>query len=84
MELQFHNGFLGVQTCQATRLIVRDRLGNPVVVVLETDANGRGLLVATADNPSEFNGVLRSMGLNDTIVVHDVEGPHESKIRCQT
>jgi hypothetical protein len=59
MQLDFHNGLTGAKLEQATRLIVRDNFGQPLMIVLEEAPNR---LVVYKATDKEFNRLLASMG----------------------
>lgn len=59
MQLDFHNALAGAKVEEATRLIVRDSYGQPLLIVLE-EAPGRVLVYKATDR--EFNRLLASMG----------------------
>lgn len=59
MQLDFHNALSGAKLEQATRLIVRDSYGQPLMIVLE-EAPDRIVVYKATDK--EFNRLLASMG----------------------
>jgi hypothetical protein len=69
MKLQIHRNMRNVQTIEATRVVVKDDYDNPIALALEF-APGQ-ILAVTADSP-EFNAVLASLGIKDTVLVEDV------------
>ena len=71
MKIQIHNDLQNPQTINVTRVVVLDDLDNPVALAVEI-ANGI-ILAETAANVMEFNAMLRSLGINQTVIVHDVK-----------
>lgn len=59
MQLDFHNALSGAKVEQATRLIIRDSYGQPLMIVLE-EAPDRIVVYKASDK--EFNRLLASMG----------------------
>ena len=78
MKLQIHRNMRNVQTIEATRVVVRDDHDNPIALALEF-APGQ-ILAVTADSP-EFNAVLASLGIKETVLVEDVRQTPLDKVR---
>lgn len=71
MRLEFHNKLMQPQSVEATRVVVYDVLDNPISVAVETD---EGIIIAETVSPQnarEFNSILKSLGINKTVVVSD-------------
>lgn len=71
MKIQIHNDLRNPQTIEVTRVVVLDDLDNPIALAVEI-SNGI-ILAETAANVTEFNAMLRSLGINQTVIVHDVK-----------
>ena len=68
MRIEFHNGFMQPTSVEVTRVVVYDMHDNPVSLAVEVDD---GVIIAsTADHP-DFNSLLRSMGIDKTVIVHN-------------
>lgn len=71
MKIQIHRNLRDVQTLDVTRVVVLDEYDNPVALAVSLDD---GIILAeTAGNPVEFNSLLKSIGINKTVVVHGVK-----------
>lgn len=70
MQLDFHNALSGARLEQATRLIVRDGYGQPLMIVLE-EAPDRIVVYKATDR--EFNRLLASMGYHQPAAVSRLE-----------
>ena len=73
MKLLIHSGLQNPQTIEATRVVVLDRHDNPVAVAVEVD---KGVIIAqtaSEGNQVEFNSILRSLGIDKTVVVTDAK-----------
>lgn len=69
MKLKIHKNLREAIEIEATRVLVEDKLGNPIAVALEF-AEG-AIFAATADNPN-FKQILERMGITKVVVVKDV------------
>lgn len=82
MQLEFHDAFRGVQVCNASRLLVRDGLGNPIAVIIDLNDTGTHYVLSTVNEPTDFNQVIqRLLGSNHQIAVHDVMTPSTQLIK---
>lgn len=59
MQLDYHDALSGAKTEKATRLIVRDNYGQPLLILIE-DAPDKVLVYKATDK--EFNRLLAMMG----------------------
>lgn len=70
MKVQLHNGLQSPQTISATRVLVLDDHGNPVAVAVEV---GQGVIITElASEGPQFNSLLRSLGIQQTVIVEGV------------
>jgi len=69
MIVEIHNKLGNVQRLEVTRLVVYDAMNNPNVVAVEVEP--RVIYAAHADDP-EFNELLRSCGITQTVVCQDL------------
>lgn len=69
MRLELHNALQSPQRLEATRLVIYDNNGTPLAAVVE---HGRGsYIIETIDNPAQLHGLLRAMGIDKTVIVHE-------------
>lgn len=71
MKIQIHNGLREPQTLEVTRVVVLDQFDNPIVLAVEVDQGV--ILTESASNEANFNAMLRSLGINKTVLVHGVQ-----------
>jgi hypothetical protein len=71
MKIQVHNGLQSPQELEVTRVVIFDKYGNPVALAVEIESDI--IIAETASNTAEFQGLLRSLGINKTLIVHDVK-----------
>lgn len=77
MKLIIHNNLRDAQVIEATRLVVEDHLGNPIVVALEY---APGQIVASHAGDKDFNNLLRNLGINKVVVCTDIQQKPLSEI----
>lgn len=70
MRLVIHKNLREAQVIEATRVVVEDPLGNPIMVALEY---APGKIIASHPGDKDFNNLLHSMGINKVVVCTDVE-----------
>ncbi len=71
MKIQIHNDLRDPQTITVTRVVVLDDFDNPVALAVEV---GNGMILAeTAENTVAFNNMLHSLGIRQTVIVHDAK-----------
>jgi hypothetical protein len=61
MILEFSQGLNPKQVVEATKLIVKDNYGRPILVVLQYDNQTIAVHKAEVGDNSKFNSVLRSI-----------------------
>ena len=70
MIVETHNNFDDPHRIEATRVVVRDRFDQPLVIALEV---GEGLYQIYQQTDPEFPRVMEALGLDGTIVVDKVD-----------
>lgn len=70
MKLIVHNNLREAQVIHATRLVVEDSLGNPIVVALEYAPDQ---IIAAHPGDKDFNNLLKNLGINKVVVCTDIE-----------
>lgn len=69
MQVDLHNALREPQSLEATRVLVRDKYGNPLVFVIE---DGEMVNFKTIDDP-DFQQALKDFGINRTIIVKQLD-----------
>lgn len=59
----------------ASRVVVYDRYGNPIAVLLEIDPDH--VKIEIADNQEAFNRMLKQLGIDRTVLVDTIKGPSQ-------
>ena len=80
MKIQIHNGLQQPQTLQVTRVVVLDEFDNPIAVAIEAD---KGVIIAetlSKENELQFNQILRSLGIDKTVIAHEPQTKPLSEI----
>ena len=80
MKIHVHNKLQNPQVIEVTRVVVYDSKDNPIALAVETDD---GIIIAetvNSNNVLEFNAILKSLGINKTVVVHDIKQKPLSEI----
>lgn len=72
MQLEIGQGLAQNVKLDATRLIVRDNFGQPLVVVLEYDVNTIVVYKAKPGDNSELNQILKKLGSNQLNEVKEI------------
>jgi hypothetical protein len=60
-------GLTPVEVDQTNIVIVEDKFGNPIVVVISYDSNPPHHTVVTADDP-DFNRILAGLGIDKVVI----------------
>jgi len=81
MLLEFHDHLGRPQRVEATRLVVYDKLMNPLQVAVEWE---EGAYLLSDVEKSDFNQVLRNLGINRTVVCTEVSEKPIDSIRFDT
>ncbi len=69
MKIEIHNGLREPQTLTVTRVLILDKNDTPVAVAVEVED---GIILSeNADNPHKLNALLRGLGIDRTVLVHD-------------
>lgn len=77
MKLHVHNDLRQPQQIEATRVLITDRFDNPIVVVVEV---GSGFTIAEVAGSPKFDTVLKSLGIDKTVIVQDMQPDLSPKI----
>ena len=70
LTVETHDRMQSPQRLQASRVVIYDPLGNPIVAVLQAPGDPRMVYTTTCEDP-EFNEVLAGMGISKTVIVTD-------------
>lgn len=71
MKIEFHRDMQNPQTIEVTRVLILDNFNNPLAIAVEVE---HGIIILeTANEPVKLNAVLRGLGINATVVVHDAQ-----------
>jgi len=73
MKLLIHRNLREPQEIEATRVVVLDQFDNPVALAVEVEEGVIIAETAAEGNEVEFNQILRSLGINKTVIVTDVK-----------
>lgn len=77
MKLHIHNNLQQPQQLEATRVLVTDRFDNPLAVLLEVSP---GMTIVEVAGSPNFDMVLRSLGIDNTVIVQDIPAISAPKI----
>ena len=72
MRIEFHTNLGNPQVVEVTRVVVKDRYGNPLAAAVEIEP---GTIIASAleeGREHEFQELLRGMRLHNSVVVQPV------------
>jgi hypothetical protein len=67
MTVEAHQGLTNPTRLSATRVLIKDQYGQPIVVVVEYSPDN--LIVETAKNKIQFNQLLADFGIKQTAIV---------------
>jgi len=70
MKLIIHSDMRNSQVIEATRIVVEDKEGNPIMVALEYAPE---MIVASHAGDNDFNTLLANLGINKVVVCTDVQ-----------
>jgi len=68
MKIEFHSNLGHAQTVDVSRVVVYDMHDNPVALAVEVEL---GVILAATAEHSDFNEMLKALGLSKTVIVHD-------------
>ena len=71
MKLVFYEDLRNPREAEATRLVVMDRRGNPLLAALELSPDAVVIETAEPGKEAEFQAFLRALGVDRTVVVTD-------------
>ncbi len=72
MKLEFNNSFNAIVSVDASRLVVKDNFGQPILVVLEYDSNTIAVYKAKPGENEEFQKALQRLGVKQTNDVREI------------
>lgn len=77
MRVSLHDRLGQPVEFQATRVVVYDHLGNPMMVALEhlCSPNAPPVYIYSTAEHDDFNHILHAMGINKTIIVSQLDTP---------
>lgn len=67
MTIELHDALRNPMQLSATRILIRDNFGQPIAVYMEMGPNN--ILHATAKNKTQFEKLIRELGVHQTAVV---------------
>lgn len=71
MRIEIHNKLGQPQVLEVTRVVIKDKFGNPIAIALEPDDGVIIADIASKGNEIQFNQLLRSLGIQKTVLVHE-------------
>jgi hypothetical protein len=69
--IEFHNRLGQPQRVEVTRVVVYDKHGNPIALAVEYDTNVTIAETLSPGNEHAFHAMLRNLGIDRTVVVHE-------------
>lgn len=78
MRITIHKNLRDAQVIEATRVVIEDIKGNPVMIALEY---APGMIVAAHPGDPDFNNLLKNLGIDKVVVCTDVEEPRLDMVR---
>jgi hypothetical protein len=72
LKLEFNNSFNAIVSVDASRLVVKDNFGQPILVVLEYDSNTIAVYKAKPGENEEFQKALQRLGVKQTNDVREI------------
>ena len=58
------------QVIEATRVVVEDAKGNPIMIALEYEP---GMIIASHAGDADFNNLMRNLGIDKVVVCTDIK-----------
>ncbi len=72
MKLEFNNSFNAVVSVDASRLVVKDNFGQPILAVIEFDSNTLAVYKAKPGENEEFRKALEKLGMRQANDVKEI------------
>jgi hypothetical protein len=72
LKLEYHNGFQSSGEAEATRLVIRDSFGQPIIVVLELAPGTITLYKAKKGDNGLFDSILSKLGIKSDVDVQEI------------
>ena len=72
MKLEFNNGLFNSVPVDATRLVLKDNFGQPLLVAIEHDPQTIAVYKAQPGDNEQFKRVLQQLGLQQTNDVREI------------
>lgn len=73
MKLEFNNGLFNSVSVEATRLVIKDNFGQPILLAIEYDPNTIVVHKAQPGENAEFKKLLKEFGIQQTNDVREIQ-----------